>query len=107
MYRPECVSYSRHNLVVIIMGVSPIGLEVWNKDGYGRREYVQREMYNLKLKWAIGKMKWYTVDIKNSCFSTIPSIIISRDKYFSVLFFKCELGPVMKREINLVPDLRA
>ena len=28
----------------------------WNKDGYGRREYVQREMYNLKLKWAIGKI---------------------------------------------------
>ena len=48
-----------------------IGLKVWNKDGYGRREYVQREMYNLKLMWAIGKMKWYTVDIKNSYFSTI------------------------------------
>jgi len=46
------------------MGVCTIGSKVWNKDGYGRREYVQREMYNLKLKWAIGKMKWYTVDIK-------------------------------------------
>jgi len=33
------------------------------------------------LKWAIGKMKWYTVDIKNSCFSTILSVIIGRDKY--------------------------
>ena len=32
------------------MGVCTIGLKVWNKDGYGRREYVQREMYNLKLK---------------------------------------------------------
>jgi len=49
------------------MGVCTIGLKVWNKDGYRRREYVQREIYNLKLKWAIGKMKWYTVDIKNSC----------------------------------------
>jgi len=48
------------------MGVCTIGLKVWNKDGYGRREYVQREMYNLKTKWTIGKMKWYTVDIKNS-----------------------------------------
>jgi len=38
------------------MGVCTIGLIVWNKDGYGRREYVQREMYNLKLKSAIGKM---------------------------------------------------
>jgi len=59
------------------MGVCTIGLKVWNKDGYGRREYVQMEMYNLKLKWAIGKM--YTVDIKNSCFSTILSVIIGRD----------------------------
>jgi len=89
------------------MGVCTIGLTVWNKDSYGRREYVQREMYNLKLKWAIGKMKWYTVYIKNSCFSTILSVIIGRDKYVSVLFFKCELGAVMKRGINLVPDLRA
>jgi len=64
-------------------------------------------MYNLKMKWVIGKMKWYTVDIKNSCFSTILSVIIGRDKYISVLFFKCELGAVMKRGINLVPDLRA
>ena len=55
---------SRHNLVVLIQGVCTIGLKVWNKDGYGRREYVQREMCNLKWKWAIGKMKWYTVDIK-------------------------------------------
>ena len=78
------------------MGVCTIGLKAWNKDGYGRREYVQSEMYNLKLKWAIGKMKWYTVDIKNSCFSTILSVIIGRDKYISVLFFKCELGAVMK-----------
>ena len=38
-------------------------------------------MNNLKLKWATGKMKWYTVDIKNSCFSTILSVIIGRDKY--------------------------
>jgi len=37
------------------MGVCTIGLKVWNKDGYGRREYVQREMYNLKMKWTIGK----------------------------------------------------
>jgi len=35
------------------MGVCTIGLKGWNKGGYGRREYVQREMYNLKLKWAI------------------------------------------------------
>ena len=89
------------------MGVCTIELKVWNNDGYGKREYVQREMYNLKLKWAIGKMKWYTVDIKNSCFSTILSVIIGRDKYISVLFFKCELGAVMKRGINLIPDLRA
>ena len=41
---------SRHNLVVLIMGVCTIGFKVWNKDGYGRREYVQKEMYNLKLK---------------------------------------------------------
>ena len=86
---------SRHNLAVLIMGVCTIRLKVSNKDGYGRREYVQREMYNLKLKWAIGKIKWYTVDIKNSCFSTILSVIIGRDKYISVLFFKCELGAVM------------
>jgi len=26
---------------VLIMGVCTIGLKVWNKDGYGRREYVQ------------------------------------------------------------------
>ena len=58
----------RHNLVVLTMGVCTIRLKVWNKDGYGRREYVQREMYNLKLKWTIGKMTWYTVDIKNSMF---------------------------------------
>jgi len=89
------------------MGVYTIGLKVWNKGGYGRREYVQREMYNLKLKWAIGKMKWYTFVIKNSCFSTILSVIIGRDNYISVLFFKCELGAVMKRGINLVPDLSA
>ena len=81
-------SVSRHNLVVLIMGVCTIGSNVWNKDGYGRREYVEREMYNLKLKWAIGKRKWYTVDIKNSCYSTILSVIIGRDKYISVLFFK-------------------
>jgi len=87
------------------MGVCTIGLKVWNKDGYGRREYVQREMYNLKLKWAIGKMKWYTIDIKNSCFSTILSVIIGRDKYISLLFFKCKLGAVMKRGINLVQIL--
>jgi len=93
--------------IVLIIGVCTIGVKVWNKDGYRRREYVQREMYNLKLKWAIGKMKWYTVDIKNSCFSTILSVIKGRDKYISVLFFKCELGAVMKRGINLVPDLRA
>jgi len=31
-------------------------------------------------------MKWYTVDINNSCFSTILSVIIGRDKYISVLF---------------------
>ena len=94
---------------MLIMGVCTIGLKVWNKDqdGYGRREYVQREMYNLKLKWAIDKMKWYTVDIKNPCFSTILSVIIGRDKYISVLFFKCELRAVKKRGINLVPDLRA
>ena len=89
------------------MGVCTIGLKVWNKNGYGRREYVQSEMYNLNLKWAIGKMKWYTVDIKNSCFSTILSVIKGRDKYICVLFFKCELGAVMKRGINFVPDLRA
>ena len=89
------------------MGVCTIRLKVWNKDGYGRREYVQREMHNLKLKWVIGKMKWYTVDIKNSCFSTILSVTIGRDKYISVLFYKCELGAFMKRGINLVPDLRA
>ena len=89
------------------MGVCTIGLNAWNKDGYGRREYVQREKYNLKLKWAIGRMKWYTADIKNSCFSTILSVIIGRDKYISLLFFKRELGAVMKRWINLVPDLRA
>ena len=74
------------------MRVCTIVLKVWSKDGYGRREYVQREMYNLKLKWAIGKMKWYTVDIKNSCLSTILSVIIGRDKYISVLFFKWELS---------------
>jgi len=89
------------------MGVCTIGLKVWNEDGYERREYVQREMCNSKWKWAIGKMKWYTVDIKNSFFSTMPSVIISRDKYIFVLFFKRELGAVMKRGINLVPDLRA
>ena len=89
------------------MGVCTIGLKVWNKDSYGRREYVQREMYNLKLKWAIGKMKWHTVDIKNSCFSTILSVIIGRDKYISVRFSKCELGAIMKGGSNLVPDLRA
>jgi len=89
------------------MGICTIGLKVWDKDGYGRSEYVQREMYYLKLKWAIGKMKWYTVDIKNSCFSTMLSVTIGRDKYISVLFFKYELGAVMKRRINLVPDLRA
>jgi len=50
------------------MGVCTVGLKLWNKDGYGRREYVQREMCNLKMEWAIGKMKWYTVDIKNSMF---------------------------------------
>ena len=63
--------------------------------------------FNLKLKWDIGMIKWYTVDIKNSCFSTILSVIIGRDKYISVLFFKCELGAVMKRGINLVPYVRA
>ena len=84
-----------------------IGLKVWNKDGYGRRGYVRREMYNLKLKWAISKMKRYTVDIMNSCFSITLSVIIGRDKYISVLFFKCELVAVMKRGINLVPDLSA
>ena len=52
------------------MGVCTIGLKVWNKDGYGRREYVQREMYNLKLKWAICKTKWYTVEIKNLVLSS-------------------------------------
>ena len=66
------------------MGVCTIGLKVWNEDGYRRREYVQREMYNLKLKSAIGKMKWYRVDIENLCFSTILSVIIGRDKYISV-----------------------
>ena len=37
----------------------------------------------------------------------ILSVIIGRDKYISVLFFKCELGAVMKRGFNLVPDLKA
>jgi len=37
------------------MGVCTIGLrKVWNKDGYGRKEYVQRGMCDLKKKWAIG-----------------------------------------------------
>ena len=58
------------------MGVCTIGLKVWNKDGYGRREYVQKEMYNLKLKWAIGKMKWYTVDIK------VKSTVFTHSNYF-------------------------
>jgi len=35
---------------------------VWDKDSYGRREYDQREMCDLKKKWAIGKMKCVTVD---------------------------------------------
>jgi len=52
------------------MGVCTIGLKIWNKDGYVRREYAQREMYNLKLKWTVGKMKWYTVDIDHSTKST-------------------------------------
>ena len=30
--------------------------------------FVQREMCNLKLKWAMGNMKWYALDIKNSMF---------------------------------------
>jgi len=65
---------SRHNLVVLIMGVCTIGLrKVWNKDGYGKREYVKTEMCNLKMKQAIGKMKWYTVDIKNSMFYYLSS----------------------------------
>ena len=39
------------------MGVYTIGLrQVWNKDGYGRKEYDQREMFDLKKKWAVGKM---------------------------------------------------
>ena len=29
---------------MLIIGVCTIGLKVWNKDGYGRREYVPREM---------------------------------------------------------------
>jgi len=71
------------------MGVCTIGLKVWNKDGYGRREYVQREMYHLKMKWAIGKMKWYTVDIKNSMFQhrTILSVIIGRVSYILLSYF--------------------
>ena len=48
------------------MGVCTIGLIVWNKDGYGRREYVQREMYNLKLKLAIGKMSNFAKYWKNN-----------------------------------------
>jgi len=43
------------------MRVCTIGLKVWNKDVNGRREYVRREICNLKKKWAIGKMKWHTV----------------------------------------------
>jgi len=74
------------------MGVCTIGLKVWNKDVYGRREYVRRELCKLK---------------KELCFSTILFVIIGRDKYISVLFFKCELGAVIKRGIDLVPDLRA
>jgi len=51
------------------MGVCTIGLrKVRNKDGYGKREYVQREMCDLKEKWAISKLKLYTVDIKKSMF---------------------------------------
>jgi len=34
------------------MGVCTIGLKVWNKDGYGRREYFQREMYDLKIMYG-------------------------------------------------------
>jgi len=47
-------------------------VKVWNKDGYGRREYVQREMYNLKLKWAIGKRNGIQLTLRTPCFSTIP-----------------------------------
>jgi len=57
---------SRHNLVVLIMGVCTIRSKAWNKDIFGRREYVRREMCNLKKKWVIGKIKWYTVGIKSS-----------------------------------------
>jgi len=54
---------------VYIIGVSTIGLrKAWDKDSYGRREYDQREMCDLKKNWAIGKMKWVTVDIKNFMF---------------------------------------
>jgi len=51
------------------MGVCTIGLrKVWNTDSYGKREYDQGEMCDLKKKWVIDKMKWATVDIKNSMF---------------------------------------
>ena len=49
------------------MGVCTIGLKVWNKDGYGRREYVQRVMYNLKLEWAIGKMNYVRKWLAKAC----------------------------------------
>jgi len=67
------------------MGVCTIGLrKVWNADSYGMRECDQGEMCDLKKKWA-------TVDIyRTPCFSTILSVIMCRDKYISVLFFKCE-----------------
>ena len=39
-------------------------------------------------------------------FQHILSVIIGRDKYIFVLFFKCELGAVMKRGMNLVLDFR-
>jgi len=44
------------------MGVCTIVLrKVWNTDSYGRKEYYQGEMCDLKKKWV-------TVDIKNSMF---------------------------------------
>jgi len=34
------------------MGVCTIGLKVWNKDGYGKREYVQRA--NVQFEIEVG-----------------------------------------------------
>jgi len=66
---PTCVKYGSMN------------------DSYGRREYAQRGMCNVKKKWTTLKMNWARVDIKNSMFQVSTPYYLSSYAEISISLY--------------------